>query len=1101
MATQQQYDQLIAAFEDGGGNTAKELRDALSAFRDDLLGLKQNGAALIPLFGGGAPSSAIGSNGQTYTNTVNGYVYQKQAGAWQFQYIAKGKDGSTPRAGIDYQQPGAGADGEDGNRIHDKNYAPRTSDNASVGGQANLEGDQWFYTISLSSYERYAFLAGQWTLVFRKAESAASAPATNQAPTLTQASPASGPAGTQIVLTGTNLSGAIVAFNGTAAAPISNTATQIVVNVPTGATTGNITATTSNGSATLYFVVTVPATTTPANQAPTVTIAGSSSTVNTGQSVTLTASPYDADGTIAKVEYFDNGVKVGETTSAPHSILTPGLSQGAHSFTARATDDKGATGISATPFSVSVSTPQTVYNGSYTARCGVDKAGTGSDVTRTAQGATQAEADAAARNAAIAALVCTVSQDTPVVYTAQSSDFHNNAYDESISGTTARRRSALAYVTHQFSNGLPAYADIRFVAPVHGTTSPSSQIGIAVLTDGNYTGMATAASKAEQTVRLTFSVASGSHTLTFGEGLQEELSNLNFAGCHIIDITYPANTAYTVVAPDLSKPPFFFDTDSIGVGVGATIAQTHAFIVQVAQYLTGFRCIALGAGRRRIDTSYDTDAKRTGMLDRMAAYGGNMSGAAHSLQMTYNDAGSGGTVANSSAIAGTWLDAIKGRFPNMIRVVQTALPSTNDSTLKLPDWRTALAKVGNDRSIKVIDGLSLLDNPAPGVDTVDGIHPGSGAISAKYAPRWLAAYNAKAVLGQPLILHGWEGNNSGARWEDIGGGGNHAIQDIVSRQPSFNGTVFGKKAALFTQDTLQFMMVNALAQQSGAYTIIFTCRSTSAQTSQFIFDTERGRIAAYAKGLDNDQSGYYSAATGGTISGVRGVRFNAEQDTFVAIVLGATSSTMIVNDTVTTGIPPGVTRFQTSIRLGAAIDKTDANGTLGRFFGPIGCYEVWPGELTLEQINVRKAIATTGGSGGGGSTQDVLIQQTEASTPNGVTRTETNTILYSGGTGFVLSQLNQTVIYPARTMTGFQLVSPKANGVGHVLVTMRDSSGNVVHQVSVDISQAASTPTNSAVVYTSPTFASAAYTITCQIDPAYPSAIFVDAIIANGVPV
>jgi len=937
--------------------------------------------------------------------------------------------------------------------------------------------------------------------------------------------------------------------------------------------------------------------------------------------------------------------------------------------------------------------PPTVYTGSYTARCGTDKTGTGADVTRTAEGATQAEADAAARNAAIAALVCTVANaipvanagsdttlqlptnqavlqgsgtDTdgtiasyawrqvtgpsiatglptmsasvvvgnlvegiyqfglkttdnqgavspedmvivtvqaapsatlvagltlpsgntttvgtalayqatasggtgpyqllvkaentatgvvtqvysgsgasysgswtpttagdysltntvtdnagtqkistsrpvtvnaasadPVVYTAKSSDFHNNAYDESISGTMARRRSALAYVTHQFSNGLPAYADIRFVAPVHGTTSPSSQVGIAVLTDGNYTGMATATSKAEQTVRLTFSVTSGSHTLTFGEGLQEELSNLNFAGCHILDITYPANTAYTVVAPDLSKPPFFFGSDSTGVGVGATVAQTHALISQLQQYFSTYRCIALGAGRCRIDTSFDTLGKRTTQLDRMATCGGNMSGAAYALIMTYNDAGSGGTVANSSAVAGTWFDAIKGRFPSMVLAFQTALPSTNDAAFKLPEWRAALAKVANDKGVKVIDGFILLDNPAQGQDTVDGIHPGSAATAAKYAPRWFSGYNAKATLAQPVLLHAWEGTNTGARWEDQGTGGNHALQAATSRQPTFvDNAVFGRKAAYFSQSTLQFMQINPLAQQSGEYTIIFTCRSTSAQRSQFIFDVELGRIASYAKGLDADQSGYYSAATGGTLSGVRGVRFNADSDTFVAIALGSTDSEMTINDNVISGIAAGVTRFQSAMRIGAAIDNIEGGSLLGRFYGYIGAIEVWPGKLTAEQVQVRRAVIAPGGSTG--STQNVLIEQSEATTPNGVTRTETNATLYSGGTGIVLSQLNQTVVFPTRTMTGFQLVSPKANGVGHVLVTMRDSSGNVVHQVSVDISQAASTPTNSAVVYTSPTFASAAYTITCQIDPAYPSAIFVDAIIANGVPV
>ena len=59
-------------------------------------------------------------------------------------------------------------------------------------------------------------------------------------PTISGYSPAGGPVGTVVTITGTNLASASVTFNGTAATLTSNTATQIVVPVPTGATTGQI---------------------------------------------------------------------------------------------------------------------------------------------------------------------------------------------------------------------------------------------------------------------------------------------------------------------------------------------------------------------------------------------------------------------------------------------------------------------------------------------------------------------------------------------------------------------------------------------------------------------------------------------------------------------------------------------------------------------------------------------------------------------------------------------------------------------------------------------------------------------------------------------
>jgi hypothetical protein len=70
------------------------------------------------------------------------------------------------------------------------------------------------------------------------------------APAITGFTPASGPVGTKVTITGSNLAGATsVTFNGTPAAISKDTANKITVKVPSGATTGKISVTTSAGTA------------------------------------------------------------------------------------------------------------------------------------------------------------------------------------------------------------------------------------------------------------------------------------------------------------------------------------------------------------------------------------------------------------------------------------------------------------------------------------------------------------------------------------------------------------------------------------------------------------------------------------------------------------------------------------------------------------------------------------------------------------------------------------------------------------------------------------------------------------------------------------
>ena len=83
--------------------------------------------------------------------------------------------------------------------------------------------------------------------------------------------------------------------------------------------------------------------------------------------VNLAATASDADGTVAKVEFFNGAAKLGEDTTAPYSFSWSSVAAGTYTLTARATDNLGGTGTSAvstitvsagnTPPSVNITSP------------------------------------------------------------------------------------------------------------------------------------------------------------------------------------------------------------------------------------------------------------------------------------------------------------------------------------------------------------------------------------------------------------------------------------------------------------------------------------------------------------------------------------------------------------------------------------------------------------------------------------------------------------------------------------------------------------------------------------------------------------------------
>lgn len=85
------------------------------------------------------------------------------------------------------------------------------------------------------------------------------------------------------------------------------------------------------------------------NQSPSTSLTAPSagSTFTAGANITVSANASDADGTVARVEFFRGTTSLGVDTSSPYSVTWNGAAAGSYSLTAVATDNLGATGTSA----------------------------------------------------------------------------------------------------------------------------------------------------------------------------------------------------------------------------------------------------------------------------------------------------------------------------------------------------------------------------------------------------------------------------------------------------------------------------------------------------------------------------------------------------------------------------------------------------------------------------------------------------------------------------------------------------------------------------------------------------------------------------------
>ncbi len=97
---------------------------------------------------------------------------------------------------------------------------------------------------------------------------------------------------------------------------------------------------------------------TPVNKEPSVAISSPSDTASftAPATIVITATASDADGTIAKVEFFNDTVKLGEALNSPYEFSWSGVAAGTYALTARAIDNNGAVATSSA-INVEVKTP------------------------------------------------------------------------------------------------------------------------------------------------------------------------------------------------------------------------------------------------------------------------------------------------------------------------------------------------------------------------------------------------------------------------------------------------------------------------------------------------------------------------------------------------------------------------------------------------------------------------------------------------------------------------------------------------------------------------------------------------------------------------
>lgn len=226
------------------------------------------------------------------------------------------------------------------------------------------------------------------------------------APTIASFTPATGPVGTNVTITGSGFTGTTsVKFGGTSASFTFGSDTSLTATVPTGASTGTISVTAPGGTATSAnaFTVTPPAPTI-SSFAPTsgpvgvnVTIGGANFTGTTSVTFGGTSAAFTVVSDTALHATVPSGA-----TSGPISVTTPGgTATSANAFTVTTVTPPAPTITSFAPTSGPVGTKVTITGTNFTGTTKVTFAGTSATFTVASGTSITATVPAGARNGSI----------------------------------------------------------------------------------------------------------------------------------------------------------------------------------------------------------------------------------------------------------------------------------------------------------------------------------------------------------------------------------------------------------------------------------------------------------------------------------------------------------------------------------------------------------------------------------------------------------------------------------------------------------------------------------------------------------------------------
>ena len=591
----------------------------------------------------------------------------------------------------------------------------------------------------------------------------AAAPTPTPTPFISNISPASGPVGTSVTISGGNFgsTAGTVKFNGTQASATWGTST-IYATVPSGATTGSVSVTTAGSQSASGPTFTVTA---PASPTPTPFISGiSPASGPVGTSVTISGGNFGSsagtvrfNGTQASATWGTSTIYAtvpsGATTGSVSVTTAGGQSASGPTFTVTApaspTPTPFISGIS--PASGPVGTSVTISGGNFGSSAGTVR------FNGTQASATWGTSTIYA-TVPSGATTGSVSVTTAGSQSASGPTFTVTAPSYTISGTVTANGSGLAGVTMGLTGGTGSCSPIP--------TTSSGSYSCSVNAGGNYTVTPSKAYYGFTPASASFSNLSGNQTAYFTAWpLTATLSNLTRGGnstLYIGDdfqivVTGPANLPVTIQTSQnggpYSSPAQLGTTNNNGNGSGSYTYAANAYVGlttgswsalwsvgTVAAPLETFSVLGntiqgtvTGGGTATISESWNNPAGKT-----ITGSTTTVSGGSYTLSV-----GPGGSkyVVTPSEAGYTFIPA-QANFGSLIgnltgvNFTATAAPPTVQLTVNGQPWSAgATYHVGDSFTV-------ILTGPVGAVVTEGGWSPGSipGSGTLTISGTWTAAY-------------------------------------------------------------------------------------------------------------------------------------------------------------------------------------------------------------------------------------------------------------------------------------------------------------------------------------------------------------------------